>query len=274
VSTHTELVARLQDIGMSGYEAKAYLALISSDRPMNGYEVAKRSGVPRSTVYETLGKLAARGAAFEVNSGSDTTTYLALPSDALLRRVRDRVDQSLAGLALELDAVVQPPRAPTSHHVQGASDVIERAIDLITTARRTVTVLGEPDQLASLDAALLAAQARGVTVSVLQPDDRIESGQACHVLVVVKDTSQVLIAGANDDSVWAHYSDDPAVVDVAFGYIRQDLMIRALFDHVGADAARDVLAGMPDLQLFDRRVTPIRTPATLRPVAGSRRADG
>ena len=52
--------------GMPGYEAKAYLALLTAGEPMNGYEVAKVSGVPRSTVYETLGKLVARGAVFEV----------------------------------------------------------------------------------------------------------------------------------------------------------------------------------------------------------------
>jgi len=61
----TAIVERLQHLGMSGYEAKAYVALVASGVPINGYEVAKKSGVPRSTVYEPLGKLAARGAAFE-----------------------------------------------------------------------------------------------------------------------------------------------------------------------------------------------------------------
>ena len=47
----------LKDAGLSGYEGKAYLALLAAGEPLNGYEVAKASGVPRSTVYETLGKL-------------------------------------------------------------------------------------------------------------------------------------------------------------------------------------------------------------------------
>ena len=32
----------LADAGFSGYEAKAYLALLAAGEPMNGYEVAKR----------------------------------------------------------------------------------------------------------------------------------------------------------------------------------------------------------------------------------------
>src|SRR5262249_33872361 len=43
-------IERLQELGMSGYEAKAYIALVAAGEPLNGYEVAKRSGVPRSTV--------------------------------------------------------------------------------------------------------------------------------------------------------------------------------------------------------------------------------
>ena len=71
----------LKQAGMSGYEAKAYTALLGAGEPLNGYEVAKLSGVPRSTVYETLGKLVARGAAFQVTE-DDNVSYVPLPSDA------------------------------------------------------------------------------------------------------------------------------------------------------------------------------------------------
>src|SRR5690606_27714521 len=82
------VIAELQSLGMSGYEAKAYLALVAAGGPLNGYEVAKRSGVPRSTVYETLSKLVARGAAYEVRAGGDGVSYLALPPNSLLDRMR------------------------------------------------------------------------------------------------------------------------------------------------------------------------------------------
>ena len=45
-----ETLAQLQRVGIPGYEAKAYIALLQAGQPMNGYEVAKASGVPRSTV--------------------------------------------------------------------------------------------------------------------------------------------------------------------------------------------------------------------------------
>jgi len=41
VAEHEVVVADLQRMGMSTYEAKAYLALVIAGAPINGYEVAK-----------------------------------------------------------------------------------------------------------------------------------------------------------------------------------------------------------------------------------------
>ena len=50
----------LLKIGFTLNEAKVYLALIKN-RAMNGYEVAKVSGVSRSLVYDVLDRLASKG---------------------------------------------------------------------------------------------------------------------------------------------------------------------------------------------------------------------
>ncbi len=47
----------LLKIGLSQYEAKAYLALIRSGS-VNGGTLSKKSGVPQSKIYEVLYKLA------------------------------------------------------------------------------------------------------------------------------------------------------------------------------------------------------------------------
>ncbi|MCU1454113.1 MAG: transcriptional regulator, TrmB [Acidimicrobiales bacterium] len=257
MTTSAELVAQLQDIGLSGYEAKAYLALIASEGPLNGYEVAKRSGVPRSTVYETLSKLSARGAAFEVHD-SETTAYVALPPDALLRRVRARVEQSLEVLATHLDAVTQPREVPVSHHIEGREAVLQRAVDLVGSAKRELYVSGWADDLHELEPALRAAQQLGVDVMIVRfdgagplpghvtehrfpdPTALLEQG-GCRLLVVVEDRRQVLIAGSVDEQMWAVSSDDPALITLATEGLRSDRAVQALVAEVGADAAADIV---------------------------------
>jgi len=51
---HGRALAQLQQLGLSGYEGKAYLSLLAAPEALNGYELAKASGVPRSTVYEVI----------------------------------------------------------------------------------------------------------------------------------------------------------------------------------------------------------------------------
>jgi sugar-specific transcriptional regulator TrmB len=272
VPTRDEVVSQLQDIGLSGYEGKAYLALILSERPLNGYEVAKRSGVPRSTVYETLGKLSARGAAFEVHEG-DTTTYVALPPDALLRRVRDKVEENLEALATHLDAITGPPAAPLSYHLEGQVAVLERALDLIGAAKREIYVSGWQEQLGDLEAGLLKAERLGVHVTLIRIGDGSSSvgrtvghrfpdpasvleQNGCRLLVIVQDRRNVLLAGTVDGQMWALHSDEPALVVLVTEHLRNDIALQALVEHVGIATAESLTSAAEIGQLQRGRLAP------------------
>ncbi len=62
----TEATTLLQELGFGDYEARAYVALLQRS-PINGYELAKASGVPRANIYAVLQKLAERGAVVRVD---------------------------------------------------------------------------------------------------------------------------------------------------------------------------------------------------------------
>ena len=79
-----ELQTALTEIGFTEYEAKVYLALLR-ENPANGYQVSKKSGVPRSMVYEALGRLSTRGAVLETIEDR-ATLYRPLPPEMLLDR--------------------------------------------------------------------------------------------------------------------------------------------------------------------------------------------
>lgn len=56
----TNLLEQLTALGLTEYEARVYLALLT-DHPATGYQISKLAGIPRSMVYEALGRLEARG---------------------------------------------------------------------------------------------------------------------------------------------------------------------------------------------------------------------
>lgn len=266
----------LKAAGLSGYEAKAYIALIRAAGPVNGYEVAKSSGVPRSTVYETLAKLVARGAAFEVQGPSSGAAYVALPAEALIGRLDRERSVTIEGLADVLPTLVEQRETHLVQHVHGTRQVLARAVDVIAGADGTVFASLWPDEVESLRPALLAATARGVDVSLIcfgeidEPVGRMYSHRYStpdvvrarlgrRIFTVVADHAAVLIGGIDDGDMWGMWSDDPAVTLVAAEYVRHDIALQLIGTRLEEAGLGDYWRTDPDLErLRDASGTPGR----------------
>lgn len=251
-----EAIRLLQHMGMTAYEAKAYLALVAAGSPLTGYEVAKASGVPRSTVYETLAKLVARGAAFEVHSGAHSPTYLALPAGTFLARLDRQFGEAHEFLTMTLPAVAAEPETHLVRHLRGADAVLDRARAMIDDTGRELFVSLWGEEAEQLLSSLTTAVARGVDIRLLAHGwdgtvghtwlHRFSDPQTvldrigCRLLVVAADRREVLIGGARGDDVWALHSDNPAVVLLAVEYIRHDIAMQVLVEHLGDHDHEDV----------------------------------
>ncbi len=292
----SKVVERLGELGMSAYEAKAYLALVMATKPLNGYEVAKNSGVPRSTVYETLAKLVARGAAFEARTTADTTSYLPLPPTALLNRMSQDFDESLQALREELPSLDAPQEAHLIHNVVGYEPLVQRAADVIRDARRDLFVSIWPEEIERLGPLLRQAETRGVDVTMLVFGEDIEpightyshrfSSPAFvlnylgyRLFVVVADERQSVIGGATGADGWGVYSDNPAVVLLSIEYVRHDIAMQLLGGQFEFDNVTEFVQSNPDFVRL-RSARAVATPGLVgkAPVvagtsAGRRRPD-
>lgn len=259
------LVEDLRDLGISGYEAKAYLALVKAGEPLNGYTIAKLSGVPRSTVYETLGKLVARGAAFEVQSDGDSTDYLPLPPRSLLARLERGFATTLERLQTAFDTFPVSAVAQLLHRVEGRDNVLTRALDVVDAADEELYLSAWPEDLRPLEESLTRAHARGTGITSLvfgeqvpavgssfvhrfSDPQTVRDRVGCRLLVVVADRREVVIAGAVGDDVWGLYSDDPAVVLVAVEYVRHDIAMQVLAERFDPEAIDVIWRDDPVLQ--------------------------
>ncbi|MEU4831848.1 helix-turn-helix domain-containing protein [Streptosporangium sp. NPDC023615] len=270
-----DVVEQLQRLGMSGYEAKAYVTLVGAGQPLNGYEVAKRSGVPRSTVYETLGKLVAKGAAYELRGSDDATDYLPLPPRSLLQRMRREFDDSIEALEVSLPAIVAPPRAHLIHSLKDAGAVLARAEDVVAGARADLFLSIWPEEMALLSPLVERAVERGVTTSVMHfgpargvvghlYEHRFPARDASaegrggrtrgrpdpdrRLLVVTGDRRETVVGGFTQGSAWGVYTEDPAVVTMAVDYVRQDIALQIIAERVGHEIMDELWAGDAELR--------------------------
>ncbi|WP_128774209.1 TrmB family transcriptional regulator [Actinomyces oricola] len=159
----------LQALGMTEWEAKAYLALLD-EAPLSGYAVAKNSGVPRAKVYEVLASLVDKGVVHLARG--EPTLYGALPPKELVARLRedfsqklDDADQALAQYAETVDANA------VIWDIKGRSAIVQRARQLVGSARRSVLVEIWQADAPELHDALLAASQRGVKITVVAYGD-------------------------------------------------------------------------------------------------------
>lgn len=260
-----QMVESLTSLGMSAYEAKAYLALLAAGEPLNGYEVAKRSGVPRGTVYETLGKLTTRGAAFEVRAGEDSVDYLPLPASTYLARLRREFSATVGGLEQSLARVSHPARHVV-HQLQSTSTVIDRARDLIGQSRREILSLVFPEELPYIRDDLAEADKRGVDVTTVlmgnddvdvgvgrlhqhrfRPAAKIEERVGGRLLILVGDVDAALISASTPGGMSGMFTNDWAVVLVALELIRHDVALQILAERHGWAQMSEMLASDPDL---------------------------
>lgn len=249
MSSQDDAAQRLMELGFSQYEAQAYVGLLGRE-PLTGYALANLTGIPQPKVYETLRRLAAKGAV--AATGGEPARYLAVPADQLLAGLGESFQARLAGARRDLARVGEPPagggyrvlRAPA-----GWDEIAGRAVQVIDGAQRHVYVSVNCARPADIAAALRRADDRGVACDVLhfgQPIVTLRHGrtvghdstrgvvyrrhQARH-LAVVADSVDVVWAVAGDGTNWqSMLGRDQLLAALAKGYIRHDIYVQTIWD--------------------------------------------
>ncbi len=163
------LVEQLTAVGFTEYEAKVYVALQKCS-PATGYQVAKESGVPRSTIYEVLGKLITRGAVLTQSYG-DTVRYTPVPPDLLLDRMRHEFEDTLDKLGEGFKQMRSSPSMPgQTWNIAGRDNILAYAHQMLERAQKEVMLMvGDDDEIDELLTRLQQAKTRKVAVTVVSP---------------------------------------------------------------------------------------------------------
>ena len=261
-----KLLPKLVKLGFSEYEAKAYIALLGKN-PVSGYELAKQSGVPRSMIYEALGKLASRGAALTLRSGN-VTRYAPMPAAEFLDQLQQEHENLVNDLKEELTALSEAPVPDLDYvwNIEGIENILARAVDMIEQAQSQIYLALLPVTFDNLRPSLQRAVARGVrtvlytTGGIDLPGGEVAIahvseetlGQASGLgIILVIDGEEVLIgerlSGASARASWTGSS---LLVFIAEHHLRTDLYLPEILSLLGSKAL-DIIKE-EDRELFAR----------------------
>ncbi|MGC5326019.1 TrmB family transcriptional regulator [Brevibacillus sp. SYSU BS000544] len=257
-----EYVKELQKLGFSQYECKAYIGLLKNS-PITGYEISKRTGVPRSMIYEVIGKLLDKGAVFTVPS--DPVKYAPLPAKELIGRLRKEFEQSFDFLENSLSSLETDQEANVIWRINGDDHVIAEMKDMIDQAKGELWMSVWEGQVPLIKDAVDQRMKEGVhAFTVLFGNSDVELGltyhhnymalniandrMGGHLTLVARDGEEVLIANFSEsNAAWAVKTKDPALVLVATEYIRHDIMYGALAKEFGSEKVDSIWRNNIDL---------------------------
>ena len=255
ISTAPEgLVSQLEGLGLSRNEALAYLTLLEDDgdQGITGYEVAARSGIPRSAVYTVLRKLEALGAAFAAST--DPMGFVANDPERWVGQVRRSTLARLAEVEVALQQLPSRDRPEPVWVLRRYDEVMARIDRMIRGAERSVWLSLWPRELDQLRPALAAVAHRALhrVLHSPSPIDDVPAGFSpwlddpaadvakadwAHKALVVIDRREALIGGSEPDAdnhaVW---TTNPSLVDMATNHLILDITLMARARGQGCDA--------------------------------------
>ncbi len=231
---------------MTEYEAKVYLSLLG-ENPATGYQISKTSGVPRSMVYEALGRLEARGAALR-SLEEKATLYRPVPPAMLLDRYEREARERAENLRVSLLPLYNQEETGRLWNFSGRREALAYAADLIDTAKSELMLVLTDADVSALQRHLESAHTRGVALGVIltgnmpftlgqvvrHPKRETALHRMQETLIIVADEGEFLIASGHQIAA-ATVTSNPNMVMIARQFIWMELFAQRIFARLGDD---------------------------------------
>lgn len=250
------VISKMKAFGFTDAESKAYLSLLQHG-PSTGYEVSKKSGIPKSKVYTVLYSLVQKGAVL-LNEGESSSTYMAENPDDLLALLKSNIHRQLK----DLESGFAPYKEAVDNSLLWSlSDyyaVLEKAKTLVRNAKESLLLQIWMDNLdEELENLILQKQKEGIKTLVIlydetekyktklqkfykhgfEDDKLTEFGKKWINLIVDKET-MLYSTTQNLEGIHAIFTQNSSMVFFAYEYIMHDAYCLRLIDTL-KDAVKD-----------------------------------
>ncbi len=252
------IILDLMSLGFTEYEAKVYINLLG-DHPSTGYQISKQAGIPRSMVYEALGRLSGRGAVLQ--AGEDRAThYRPLPPEILLERHMHEQERRVTNLRKYLQTIYVDKKEERLWSIRGEETILTYASRMIQKAENEVLLVLADSHLEVLSREICDAHDKDVMISALltgegkldcgevarHPPLESELQQLTEMLVVVVDQDEALIASSNGELIGT-ITNNPHLTLIARQFVWMELFAQRIYKQIGKEI-------MPKLNHEDQRI--------------------
>ncbi|MCE2497654.1 MAG: TrmB family transcriptional regulator [Nitrosopumilaceae archaeon] len=176
------LTVSLEELGLSRYEARAYVALITKGT-MSAGDLAFYSEIPRAKIYSTMKKLASKNLAITSNTKSAMVCTAVRPEDAFDGIIHEQIQKVTAmnALVADLKNISEMNRragdSEEKRYMQiGAGSVLPKLQEMTINAEASIIITADDGGLGLLSGCrdqLLAAQKKDVSIRCIIPHGEV-----------------------------------------------------------------------------------------------------
>ncbi|MFC1564453.1 TrmB family transcriptional regulator [candidate division KSB1 bacterium] len=233
-----DIIALLESLGLSKYEAKAYSGLLSQN-PVTGYQLSKVSGVPRSRIYETLEKLFAKGLVSVQDS--EPKFYSPIDIEEFFNKVKLDVMTNMKKLRAELEGQETTwERLKGVWNIEGRKNILAKADYMIRKAESSILICAWADDLNELQLPLGEVLNNSKSVNIIYFGNFDTEGfentyqqykdpnlkDTCRDLTLIVDKNYLLTGSTMPiESCLAFHTQEPALVYIAREYLMQKVAL-------------------------------------------------
>jgi len=248
------VIAKLSELGLSGYEAKAYIAL-TKEHPLTAYEIAKSSGVPTSKIYEVLGKLLEKRIIYPLNEDhAKTKRYIPMNPEEVLNQYLSTSKGLVDSLKRDFLKLGRDQELGYIWSISDYDPLIDKAGRMIDAAQRIILVSLWPEELEKLEGALRKAEERGVRIALVHfgppqkwvgqvyyhpIEDTLYAERGGRGFVLVVDSHQVLMGNiSHEGTTEGAWSQNKGFATLAEDYVKHDVYITKIIKRFEKDLIR------------------------------------
>ncbi|MFQ5908646.1 MAG: TrmB family transcriptional regulator [Thermoplasmata archaeon] len=166
----------LQSLGLSAYEARAYIALVAHGYG-NAETIAETSRIPRTSAYKVLSSLCDKG--YAISTRGRPMIFKPEAPEKVKNDVLQRVASVFDHLQLLHEVLMDKGEPQLVYTIQGKQRVLSKIAELLDTATRTF-IISTPtlsEVRDTLNRRMEKALKRGVRATVItEPNQRVPAG--------------------------------------------------------------------------------------------------
>lgn len=257
------ITKKMADLGFTQYEARAYVCLLQNF-PATRYEISKRSGIPRSAIYDVIQRLEQMGAVNAISAKPEK--YVPLPPDKFIELLENRYKNKIELFYESVSDLQVDLESENLWNITGYQNLILKAKEMISNAREEVYLSTWNREIQELKQELKEAVDRGVKLVIFSFTRTVKFGLVYsygldekelekawdHKIILVRDREELLMGEANKQYPRkAAWTQNKAIVMIAANHIVLDLTLYGL--RVGVDVRNVVIENHTgELELIGR----------------------